>query len=58
MTNSFDYEGDLIVFAYLSEGQGLSEYVRVDENGPERRENSDLLRYKYYLKKLSLNYVS
>lgn len=50
MTNSFDYEGDLIVFAYLSEGQGLSEYVRVDENGPERRENSDLLRYKYYLK--------
>lgn len=50
MTNSFDYEGDLIVFAYLSVAWRLCECVGLEENGPERRENSALLRYKDYLK--------
>lgn len=50
MTNSFDHEGDLIVLAYLSEAQRL-EYVRLEENGPERRENSDMFRCNYYVKK-------
>jgi len=50
MTSIFDYEGDLIVLTYLSEAQGFCECVRVDENGPERKENSDLFRCNYYLK--------
>lgn len=53
MTNGFDYEGDLIVLAYLSVAWRLCEYVGLDENGPERRENSALLRYKHYLKKFA-----
>lgn len=44
MTNSFDYEADLTVLAYLS-AQGLCEYVRLEENGPEIKENSDLFKY-------------
>lgn len=48
MTNSFDYEHDLIVLVYLSDAL----YVKMDENGPEREFwlfRDKLLAEKLYL---------